>query len=565
MAGAQINGHRPPTSDGWRIMGALRTLASAIPGRARIAAALGKTFGGNRDVYEALGYKKDLGVDDYALRYRRGGVAKRVIEAYPKATWGDGVQIFDDENASVQTEFQKKIEDEFKRLDVIGRMMRLDTLAGLGRYGVMLVGVDQDLAQEAEPGEVLYLQPLSEQRASIISIDDNERSPRYGLPKAYRVKLGSVSSGGASRRSREITVHHSHVIHFSDGALEDDVYGQPRLESIWNYLDDLDKLVGGGSEAAWRRAVNTLIFNLDPDAEVDDDVQEAMKEQIVEFEHNLRRMLALTATDVKSVDSAPFSFRENALMVVSLISATMAIPQRKLLGSERGELASTQDDKEMNDNVSRRRAKVADPALRQLVDRMIDSGQLPQPKAGKYEIAWPEEEELSEDEKASLVLKFAQANAANKSEIITVDEIRDRVLDLDPLPSVEDDTGEEEVEESDEPSGGGDDGEGGGGAVDGGSDDPASGSVARTAAAEPSWKKIHRVADAYEPRLRKAFDRAFVGARDLFPMRELEQAIESGDHARAERLLSEAVAGFGELLDKNLPREVATIFTGDKT
>ena len=47
----------------------------------------GITFAGKRDLYETLGYRRDLRYEDYYERYLRGGIAARVIDAFPASTW----------------------------------------------------------------------------------------------------------------------------------------------------------------------------------------------------------------------------------------------------------------------------------------------------------------------------------------------------------------------------------------------------------------------------------------------------------------------------------------------
>ena len=46
-------------------------LEGSLSGRANILSRLGKSYGGDRDVYEALGYPTVIGFNDYAARYER--------------------------------------------------------------------------------------------------------------------------------------------------------------------------------------------------------------------------------------------------------------------------------------------------------------------------------------------------------------------------------------------------------------------------------------------------------------------------------------------------------------
>ena len=62
----------------------------------------------------------------------------------------------------------------------------------------------------------------------------------------------------------EKKVHWSRIIHVTDGLLDDEFYGFPRLQRVWNKLDDLLKVVGGGSEAFWLLATPTRQYDIDP-------------------------------------------------------------------------------------------------------------------------------------------------------------------------------------------------------------------------------------------------------------------------------------------------------------
>jgi len=74
---------------------------------------------------------------------------------------------------------------------------------------------------------------------------------------------------------------------------------------------------------------------------------------------------------------------------IQMISAVTGIPKRILTGSERGELASTQDRDEWNTFIQRRRENWAEPFLvRPFVNKLIEIGVLPKPSTGEYQVEW---------------------------------------------------------------------------------------------------------------------------------------------------------------------------------
>ncbi|MCB0079595.1 MAG: hypothetical protein KDE47_01625, partial [Caldilineaceae bacterium] len=71
------------------------TVNSALLARAMLAAQLGMQFGGDRDVYQAAGYDKSISLEQYWGVYRRGDVAKRLVNVFPDDTWRKPPVIYD--------------------------------------------------------------------------------------------------------------------------------------------------------------------------------------------------------------------------------------------------------------------------------------------------------------------------------------------------------------------------------------------------------------------------------------------------------------------------------------
>src|SRR5690606_32676688 len=93
---------------------------------------------------------------------------------------------------------------------------------------------------------------------------------------------------------------------------------------------------------------------------------------------------------------------------IALISAATGIPQRILMGSERGELASSQDERNWAVQVADRQNDFAETqVLRPFVNRLIGWGILPEPTGGHYEVEWPRQDEPTSDQRATIAEKAA--------------------------------------------------------------------------------------------------------------------------------------------------------------
>ena len=416
----------------------LRALSDLIS-RSSLASRAGLTFNQDRDLYHALGYDRDLTVEKYRQRYRRNPVAARVVEAYPRGTWrGIGGELFEDPDPKVITPFEEAWVEIAQRLKIWPTFMRADILAGLGRYGVLLIGgpgtnLAAPLPEVVKPEEVTFLAPFAEDHAKIKEYETSASSERYTQPKFYTLTNIVPENKGTPGAGQD--VHWSRVIHLAEGALDDSVFGPPRLERVWNPLDDLEKLVGAGSEAFWLRAHQGYQFDLDKETELAPAEETKLSDEVDEFIHGLRRAVRTRGMKLQALGSDVANFDRNVESVISLISSGTGIPQRILMGSERGQLASEQDRVNWSERIQDRRNEYAGPmVVRPLVDRFIKHGILPTPEKG-YEIFWPQIFDLSDDERAKIGSKYAEINQKNGTTVITEDEIRDQVLGLGPLPN----------------------------------------------------------------------------------------------------------------------------------
>ena len=88
----------------------LQTL-SALVSRAALAARLGsQTYGGDRDIYQALGYMTNILFEDYFVRYCRQDIAKAIIDRPVKATWQGALELIET-NDKKETAFEKAWRD----------------------------------------------------------------------------------------------------------------------------------------------------------------------------------------------------------------------------------------------------------------------------------------------------------------------------------------------------------------------------------------------------------------------------------------------------------------------
>jgi hypothetical protein len=250
----------------------------------------GKTFDGRRDLFEALGYKADgtLTFHDYDLRYRRGGIARRIIKLPVDFTWQSPPVIFEDEDPEKSTDFEDAVAALAKRVKLWKYLRRVDRVARIGTHAVLFLGFNdgKPFDEEVTAGEGLdltYLSVFSEIHAKVTALDLNSASERCGLPLTYELDFARTRSSPDAKQKPtpafdtlgKKTVHWSRVIHVCEDSDEDDVYARPVLEAGWNDLDDLAKVKGATAEAAWKNAVRGVVYSADKDAIFDTEDKQA--------------------------------------------------------------------------------------------------------------------------------------------------------------------------------------------------------------------------------------------------------------------------------------------------
>jgi len=361
-----------------------------------------QTYGGNRNLYQALGYPNTIDYGDYYVRYLRQDIAKAVIDRPVKATWKGSVYVIETDDDK-ETPLEKQWGLLYKELRLKSKFVRLDKLTGLGRYGILLFGLDdvRNAAQFNSPvigrRRLLYVKPFGEGNVKISKYVSDTQDPRYGLPLTYSIDMVAPSGDTTT-----VKVHYSRVLHVTDDLLESEYEGNPRLEVVFNRLMDLEKIVGGSSEMFWRGARPGYQSMIDKDYQLGTDTEDKLQDELDEYENNLRRVITVEGLKLEALAQQITDPSTHVDIQIQMISAVTGIPKRILTGSERGQLASTQDKEEWLGYIQARREDFAESRiLRPFIDRMIEVGVLPKP-AVDYSIKWEDLFSISDKDKAEV-------------------------------------------------------------------------------------------------------------------------------------------------------------------
>jgi hypothetical protein len=144
----------------------------------------------------------------------------------------------------------------------------------------------------------------------------------------------------------------------------------------------------------------------------------ALDDEIQKYLHDFERYLKTEGLDIEQLTSQVSDPEKHIDAQIKFISIATGIPKRILEGSERGELASSQDSESWNNKCdTRRRNHVENNILRPFINRLGDVGVLDVPEV--YEVEWPDLESQSDEAKAKVakdrveaIVKYADSPTA---------------------------------------------------------------------------------------------------------------------------------------------------------
>jgi hypothetical protein len=393
-----------------------------------------------RDIDHECGYPKtaELTIAHYRQLYDREGIANRVVGILPDESWVVNPSLFEDEDPTTLTPFEIEFASLAKSLrgdswyeseegeghPIWEYCHRIDRLSGIGHFGVLLVGINDgktlDQPAELKPGkksrEIIYLRAFDE---SLIEVPNRVTDPtnrRFGMPEYYDLSFETVNYAGVNPNPESSTtekkrVHWSRVIHVADAVESSEIWAVPRIRPNYNRIYDLRKLLGGSGEMYWRGALPPIFFETHPEYGPEVEMGEASKDSIEQMMNTLQRWGFMPGVHANQLSPTVVDPQKQIETQIDAICIQLGVPKRVFVGSERGELASSQDSRAWNNRLRARQYRYLVPRLIvPLIDRLIQMRVLSMPK--RYTIKFPDLNNLTETEQADVALKRTQALVA---------------------------------------------------------------------------------------------------------------------------------------------------------
>lgn len=402
-------------------MGVRSFVANILKSRAEM---FGSLLDGTKDLNKSCGYPINITVDDYRTMFDRNGIAERVCSFMSKDCFAVDPILSETEDADEETEGEKAWKALDKEWCINSLCQRADILSGIGHYGGILFGLndmlplDQPAAGIDEQGDIvgtgashklIYLSTFDQTQLRISEYERDAKNRRFGQPKFYQLKLfdpRTMDAGMTMPDATDYKVHWSRILHLCRNRMGSNVIGSPEMKSVWNYLLDARKVLGGSAEMFWKGGFPGLAFEVDPDLaeqmEFDPEKLEELQQQMEDYANDLKRWIAVQGMKANQLQPNVASPRENIDVLLEAICISKEVPKRKFMGSEQGELAADQDTINYNKKVNRRSDTYLTPYMyRPLQQRLSAFGILPQFK--ELFVEWPDQNVISDLDKAQVL------------------------------------------------------------------------------------------------------------------------------------------------------------------
>jgi len=399
----------------------------------RVTAVRGGSWGldgnPNRDLDKECGYISAPGPSDYSYAYARVGLAARYVNIWPDECWAAYPTIYEQEDPKNPTPWETALAALVRKTLLLHYMHRIDRLSGVGRFGVLLLGLDDGadpatpvasynrdgtVRKNARTHNLLYVRALGEEHCFIEEIDADVRSWHFGQPLYYSLRLGGdglYATGGTGQEEvvKSVRVHWTRVVHVADNREASEVHGVPRLQNVINIITDVRKVAGSSAEMFWKGGFPGYAFTTYPEFLSSGVIDKAtIRTEMSAYQNGLQRFLSAVGGEWKSLSPQVADPKSNLDQQIAMLCATGGIPVPVFLGMQTGHLAGTENTTTWKERLGGRQANYVEPFLvRPVIDRLMDLGCLP--RAAEYFVSWRDLKSLGDKDKAEIGLKRIQA------------------------------------------------------------------------------------------------------------------------------------------------------------
>lgn len=371
-------------------------------------------------------------VNDYKKYFDFDGATTRAISVFPDECWAEPPDIYETQK-QYNTSFEKRYTDLNERHSISAYFHKLDVKSGIGHYGGLLIGLD-DGKDPSEPVDtmdpvtgvpydgvkkeydILYLRALDETELKIMKLNTDPTSPRFGQPEMYRVQLYNPMDVNYTTINY-LNVHWTRIVHVpsdSIGGVAAEIYANPRVQNVFQYLQSARKVIHSSAEMFYKGAFPGYALKTIPDPTGMTSIaldKDSISKEMYDYQNDLKRYIALQDMEIEPLTPQIAIATAHLEDQLKMVASVLGVPYRIYMGSEAGHLASSQDRSTWIGRVTGRQKIRCNPVIvRPVIKRFQDLCILPRIK--KFFSDWNDLNNLTDMDKADIALKQSQAMMA---------------------------------------------------------------------------------------------------------------------------------------------------------
>ena len=360
----------------------------------RMAAARQRFSGRNgmdtkrQNAWQAFGWNPNPNFMDFYRLWERGGLAHGAVSRMVSKCWQDNPEIIQgDEDAKdrERTQWEKGFAKFAKTYKLWDHVEEADKRRLVGHYSALILQIaDGKLWSDPVTGRaarrLVKIIPAWEGQLYPTEYDTDEKSENYGEPTMFTYNEGAMgisnSSAVATFAGRMVQIHPSRVI-----ILGDITQGIPLLRAGYNDFASLEKILGGSGESFLKNAARQLAVEFDKDVDLDDianmngvpvsDLRKIYDDVTRGLNQGIDQTIVTQAAKVNPlVANVPDPEKHFEASVMSA-AASIMIPVMVWIGSQTGERASREDQKDGANTCQGRRVRTLTGDMETIVNRLI--------------------------------------------------------------------------------------------------------------------------------------------------------------------------------------------------
>lgn len=422
--------------------------------------------------WKAYGWKEHLSFHDYYRLWERGSLAHGAISRTISKCWQDEPEVTEGsekDKTRPATPWETAFKALAKQVKLWENVREADMRRTVGKYSALILQIadgktwDQPVRGRAARRLVKIIPAWEGQIKPSEWGTDETNSETYGMPTMFSFREGEVrseSAGASNFVGRNLIIHPDRVI-----ILGDIINGVPLLRAPYNDFVNLEKISGGSGESFLKNAARQLNINFDSGVNLTDiatahgvkpEELRGIFDQVTEgLNQGVDQTVITQAAQVSPLVATVPDPQQHFNVSLMSAAAALMIPVMVWIGSQTGERASSEDQKDWNKTMQGRRVQVLSADIETIVAHLTRIGLL-KPVAESF-VYWSDLSEATLAEKLANVKLMGEANnqfATTGEFPFTAQEARD-VAGFEnggalpvPLPEGEDEDEDEEPDSS---------------------------------------------------------------------------------------------------------------------